>query len=86
MVDYLVIILPNIISLFIVSFDFYDVRYIMTSEHTKDSTQRFFADHDHFGLNPNDIVFFEQAMIPCLDFQGRILLDQKGKISRAPGN
>lgn len=58
--------------------------YIMTSEHTMLPTASFFKDHDYFGLNENNIVFFEQGRLPCFDFNGKILLDEKHSISSAP--
>ena len=56
----------------------------MTSEYTKDMTVSFFQSHSHFGLSPSNIVTFEQDTLPCLDFTGKILMDQKYHISRAP--
>lgn len=58
--------------------------YIMTSEHTMAPTADFFKEHDYFGLNESDIVFFEQGRLPCFDFEGKILLDEKYQISSAP--
>lgn len=58
--------------------------YIMTSEHTKAPTADFFKDHSYFGLNEDDIVFFEQGRLPCFDFEGKILLDEKHKLASAP--
>lgn len=57
----------------------------MTSEHTMDDTKRFFEEHNYFGLRRDDVVFFEQHTLPCLTFDGKIILDQPGKIARAPG-
>ena len=59
--------------------------YIMTSEHTKEATQEFFESKDYFGLDKNNVVFFEQNMIPCIDFEGKILLESKCKLARSPG-
>lgn len=56
----------------------------MTSEHTKEPTEKFFEEHHHFGLSPEDIVIFEQNTLPTLDFEGRIFLAEKHRISRAP--
>jgi UDP-N-acetylglucosamine/UDP-N-acetylgalactosamine diphosphorylase len=58
--------------------------YIMTSEHTGEKTKEFFKDHNYFGLDRNNLVLFEQAMQPSLTHEGKLILDQKWKISRAP--
>ncbi len=58
--------------------------YIMTSEHTQESTEEYFKENNYFGLNSDDIVFFEQDMLPCFTLEGKIILDQKHKISRSP--
>ena len=57
----------------------------MTSEHTMDDTQRFFEKNNYFGLQRDDVVFFEQHTLPCLTHDGKIILDQPGKVARAPG-
>lgn len=56
----------------------------MTSEHTQESTQEFFRKNDHFGLDKENIIFFEQFMLPCLTNNGKVILDEKFKMSRAP--
>ncbi len=59
--------------------------YIMTSEHTKAKTENFFKGHDYFGMKAENVVIFEQRMIPTFDFKGRILLQpSKAKVARAP--
>jgi UDP-N-acetylglucosamine/UDP-N-acetylgalactosamine diphosphorylase len=57
----------------------------MTSEHTKDPTHDYFANHDYFGLAKDNIILFEQYQLPCLTFEGKIILDRPHKVSRAPG-
>ena len=59
--------------------------YIMTSEHTRHTTEDFFAGHAYFGLAANAVVLFEQEMLPCFDFDGKIILEKQNKIAAAPG-
>lgn len=58
--------------------------YIMTSEHTKEPTQEFFAKHGHFGLEKENIVLFEQNTLPCFTFDGKIILEKPYRVARAP--
>ena len=59
-------------------------RYIMTSEHTKHCTTDYFKQNEYFGLDPSNVIVFEQSTLPCLDFDGRIILSDHHKLSRAP--
>lgn len=58
--------------------------YIMTSEHTMLPTRAYFVENNFFGLREQNIVMFEQGSLPCFDFTGKILLDEKHKVSKAP--
>ncbi|CAL1288119.1 unnamed protein product [Larinioides sclopetarius] len=58
--------------------------YIMTSEHTMEPTLEFFDKHDYFGLQKDDLVVFEQYMLPCLTLEGKIILETPCKVSKAP--
>lgn len=58
--------------------------YIMTSEHTKEPTQEFFASHDYFGLKKNNVTLFEQNLLPCIGFDGKIYLANQHKVALAP--
>eukprot|EP01117_Protostelium_nocturnum_P015320 TRINITY_DN5929_c0_g1_i4.p1 TRINITY_DN5929_c0_g1~~TRINITY_DN5929_c0_g1_i4.p1 ORF type:complete len:478 (+),score=103.06 TRINITY_DN5929_c0_g1_i4:189-1622(+) len=58
--------------------------YIMTSEATKERTSEYFRQHSWFGLNEEDVVIFEQAMIPCFTPEGKIILERKDKVARSP--
>ena len=56
----------------------------MTSEATSEQTIDFFASRSYFGLQKSDVLVFEQNSNPCLDFEGKILLEERHKIARAP--
>lgn len=58
--------------------------YIMTSENTDKMIRDYFHENQFFGLDRNGVDFFEQGTLPCLTKDGKLLLDQKNKISRAP--
>lgn len=59
--------------------------YIMTSEHTKRATIDYFKSNDWFGLSEENIIFFEQEMIPCISLDGKIIMSTKYSVARAPG-
>nr|XP_033817996.1 UDP-N-acetylhexosamine pyrophosphorylase-like protein 1 [Geotrypetes seraphini] len=58
--------------------------YIMTSEFTLGPTEKFFIEHNYFNLDKNNVVMFEQRMLPAVTFDGKAILDQKGKLALAP--
>lgn len=58
--------------------------YIMTSGPTRGSTERFFKENDYFGLGRDDVVIFEQGILPCISNEGRILLEAKSKVHLSP--
>lgn len=58
--------------------------YIMTSEHTQDATLEFFKSHNYFGLDAANIVFFEQNTLPAMTMDGKVILETKSRLSRAP--
>ena len=55
--------------------------YVMTSEATLNATCDYFALHNYFGLKSDNIVIFEQNLVPCLTFEGKVMLASKGKLS-----
>lgn len=59
------------------------IRFIMTSEHTQGDTESYLCSHGYFGLKRENIVLFEQHTLPAMDFQGRILLEEKHRLTKA---
>lgn len=57
----------------------------MTSEFTLAPTENFFKENNYFGLDPSNIIMFEQRMIPAVTFDGKMILQDKGKVAMAPG-
>jgi len=60
------------------------VWYIMTSASTVKPTTEFFKTHNYFGLEPSNVVVFQQGTLPCMTFDGKIIMDTKYAISKAP--
>ncbi|XP_054271074.1 UDP-N-acetylhexosamine pyrophosphorylase [Macrosteles quadrilineatus] len=58
--------------------------FIMTSEKTMEPTEDYFEEHNYFGLNKNNVIFFEQGLLPCFSFDGKIILEAPNRISKAP--
>ena len=58
--------------------------YVMTSEKNDEKTRTFFKEHDYFGYDPAFIAFFCQDNAPTVDFNGKVLMESKGRISTSP--
>jgi UDP-N-acetylglucosamine/UDP-N-acetylgalactosamine diphosphorylase len=56
----------------------------MTSETNGEPTREFFEQHRHFGLDPAEVFFFKQDMMPALDLEGRLVLDAKDHVFASP--
>lgn len=58
--------------------------YVMTSDKNHDATMSFLKEHDYFGYNKDYVTFFMQEMAPASDYQGKVYMEEKGKISTSP--
>ncbi|KAF9108006.1 UDP-N-acetylglucosamine pyrophosphorylase [Mortierella sp. AM989] len=58
--------------------------YVMTSGPTRPATVAFFQENNYFGLKSSNIVFFEQGTLPCLTFDGKIMMESKSQVAVAP--
>ncbi|KAK6631787.1 hypothetical protein RUM43_013851 [Polyplax serrata] len=58
--------------------------YIMTSPATTKMTHEFLEKHKYFGLDKKNVLMFEQGVLPCFNFEGKILMDSKFKIAKSP--
>lgn len=58
--------------------------YIMTSGPTDAPTRQFFKDNAYFGLKEENVIFFEQGVMPCFTLEGKFMLQEKGKLAIAP--
>ncbi len=58
--------------------------YIMVSDTNKAASELFFKEHNHFGLDASQIFFFTQSMVPCVDDNGKFMLEAKGRLAMNP--
>lgn len=57
---------------------------VMTSPLNHEETLAFFEMHRYFGLDPKQISFFQQEMLPVLDDNENMFLDKPGRIAQGP--
>ena len=58
--------------------------FIMTSDKNNDVTVAFLKEHKYFGYNEEYVHFFEQEIAAATDYDGKIYLEGKGKLSTSP--
>ena len=55
--------------------------YIMTSSMNDQATRDFFVEHQYFGLEPANVTFFSQGMLPAFDLNGKAILRTKSSLA-----
>ena len=58
--------------------------FIMTSKINHEATVSFFEANDYLGLSKEDVFFFSQGLVAAVDYDGKILLSDKGEIAMTP--
>lgn len=58
--------------------------FVMTSDKNHEATTAFFKEKNYFGYRPEYITFFMQEMAPATDYEGKVYLEAKDRISTSP--
>jgi UDP-N-acetylglucosamine/UDP-N-acetylgalactosamine diphosphorylase len=58
--------------------------YIMTSDVNDAPTRAFFKSNAYFGCAPDDVIFFQQGMMPAFSMDGKMLLGATGSLALSP--
>ncbi|MEO0794611.1 MAG: UDPGP type 1 family protein [Verrucomicrobiota bacterium] len=58
--------------------------FLMTSHLNHEATVSFFKENDFFGLGEDTVHFFQQGLMPAVDLEGKILLQDKDQIAMSP--
>ena len=64
--------------------DVYVPLYIMTSEKNDEATKGFFEQNNYFGYDKSFVKFFIQDMACAVDYDGKLLLEEKGRLATSP--
>nr|XP_027089028.1 UDP-N-acetylglucosamine diphosphorylase 1-like isoform X3 [Coffea arabica] len=58
--------------------------YIMTSPFTDEVTRKYFESHKYFGLEADQVTFFQQGTIPCVSKEGRFVMETPYRVAKSP--
>ena len=58
--------------------------FVMTSDKNHEATTKFFSEHEYFGYRKDFIIFFKQEMAPAADYDCKVYMEEKFKISTSP--
>lgn len=58
--------------------------FVMTSDKNHAKTVSFFKEHNFFGYKEEYVKFFMQEMAPATDYEGKVYMESKSRISNSP--
>jgi UDP-N-acetylglucosamine/UDP-N-acetylgalactosamine diphosphorylase len=58
--------------------------YVMTSDINDSQTRAYFLKHNYFGLHTDNVVFFQQGMMPAFSMDGQLLMAEKDSLALSP--
>lgn len=58
--------------------------FVMTSDKNHDMTVKFFEEKDYFGYHRDYVSFFIQDVVPASDYDGKVYMEERWKISTSP--
>lgn len=58
--------------------------FVMTSDKNHEATVKFLTEKEFFGYNGEFVHFFKQEMAPAADYNGKVYLEGRAKISTSP--
>ncbi|KAF2286584.1 hypothetical protein GH714_018749 [Hevea brasiliensis] len=58
--------------------------YVMTSPFTDEATRKFFESHKFFGLESDQVTFFQQGTIPSVSKDGRFIMETPFRVAKSP--
>ncbi|ENN75005.1 hypothetical protein HUJ04_001269 [Dendroctonus ponderosae] len=58
--------------------------YFMTSDATHVLTEKFLQQNNYFNLGRENVRLFKQALVPCFDLEGKLLMEEKDEIAMTP--
>ena len=57
---------------------------VMTNEESDREVKQFFEDNGHFGMEPEDVIFFPQGLLPAVSPSGQAILKTKSSLALSP--
>ena len=58
--------------------------FVMTSEKNNEDTINFLKEKNYFGYDADHVHFYVQDMAPACDYNGKIFLEEKGRMATSP--